>query len=96
MHFKVPHTTTQAEAVQKVKKALEEARPHFKDEAAINEERWEGDIFHFDVTLKGKSIIGTLEVTDADFIFDAKLPLMWRMFEGMIEKEMAKQVQALQ
>ena len=95
MHFKVPHKTTKTEAKQKVKDALEDARPHMKDQVLINEEKWEADTFHFNVTLQGKEIIGALEVTDLDFILDAKLPLLWRMFEGRIEKEITKHVETL-
>lgn len=95
MHFKIAHKTTKTEATQRVKDALEQSRPHLKGEIVVNSEKWEGNTFHFDVTLKGKGITGTLDITESDFILDAKLPLMWRMFEGMIEREIAKQVQSL-
>ncbi|MFZ2555902.1 MAG: polyhydroxyalkanoic acid system family protein [Minisyncoccia bacterium] len=95
MHFKIAHKTTKTEATQRVKDALEQARPHMKGQLDVNSEKWEGNTFHFDVALKGKTITGTLEVTETDFVLDAKLPLMWRIFEGMIEKEIAKQVQSL-
>ncbi len=95
MHFKIAHKTTKTEATQRVKDALEEARPHLKDEVIINSEKWENSTLHFDVSLKGKNITGTMEVTESDFVLNAKLPLMWRIFEGMIEKEIAKQVQML-
>lgn len=81
--------------MQKVKKALDDARPQMKDQAVINSEKWEENTLHFDVTVQGKHITGTLEVSETDFILDAKLPLLWRMFEGMIEKEIAKQIQLL-
>ncbi len=95
MHFKIPHKTTKTDAKVKVQKALEEARPHLAGHATITSEKWEGDTFHFSVDLQGKSITGTLAITESDFILDAKLPLLWRMFEGRIEKEIAKQVAQL-
>ena len=95
MHFTIPHNTTQDAALTKVKRALEEAKPHLKDQATLNEERWAGNTLHFDVSLQGKNITGTLEVTPTDMVVNAKLPLMWRMFEGMIQKQIAQQVQAL-
>lgn len=95
MHFKAPHKKTKTEAKQRVKDALEEARPHMHGQVEIIEEKWEGDTFHFSVNLQGKEVTGTLEVTETDFILDAKLPLLWRMFEGRIEKEIRKQVDAL-
>ena len=95
MHFDIAHKTTKTAAKQRVKDALEQARPHMKDQVVINEEKWEGDTFHFAVKLQGKDVTGTLEVTETNFVLDAKLPLMWRLFEGRIEKEIAKQVQAM-
>jgi hypothetical protein len=95
MHFQVAHKKTKTEARQKVKDALEAARPQLKGQAEIKEERWEGDTFHFVVDLQGKQVTGTLVVTDSEFVIDAKLPLLWRLFEGRIEKEIAKQVAGL-
>ena len=95
MHFKIPHKTSKLQALVKVKQALADAKPHLKDQATIDEERWEENTLHFAATLQGKQITGTLEVTDTDFIIDAKLPLLWRMFEGRIESMIAGQVKAL-
>ncbi|OGG60767.1 hypothetical protein A2765_01480 [Candidatus Kaiserbacteria bacterium RIFCSPHIGHO2_01_FULL_56_24] len=95
MHFQISHTKTKTEAKQKVKDAIEGARPHMKEQVVVKEERWDGDTFHFLVDLQGKQVTGTLLVTDTDFIIDAKLPLLWRLFEGRIEKEIAKQVAGL-
>ncbi len=95
MHFNIAHKTTKTEAKQRVKDGLEQARPHLKDQAEILKEEWEGDILAFEVLVQGKKISGTLAVTDTEFVIDAKLPLMWRLFEGTIEREIAKQVQAL-
>jgi hypothetical protein len=95
MHFKVPHKTTKTEAKQRVKDALEQARPHMKGQAEINKEEWQGDTLHFDVNLQGKNVTGTIEITEMEIVMNAKLPLMWRLFEGRIEKEIAKQVAQL-
>lgn len=95
MHFNIPHNMSQDAAITRVKRALEDAKPHMKDQATLNEERWEGATLHFDVALQGKNITGTLEVTETEFVINAKLPLMWRMFEGMVQKEIQKQVQQL-
>lgn len=95
MHFKVPHKTTKTAAKQRVKDSLEQARPHMQGQVEINKENWEGDTLHFDVNLQGKNVTGTLEVTEMDIVLNAKLPLMWRLFEGWIEKEISKQIAAL-
>lgn len=95
MHLQIPHKTTKTEAKQKIKDALEEARPHAKGQVEILKEEWSGDTFHFALLVQGKEITGTLLVTDMDLTLDAKLPLLWRMFEGRIEKEIAKQVEQM-
>ncbi len=95
MHLQIPHKSNKISALTKVKKALQEGKSQLGAYATIDEERWEGDILHFAATLQGKQITGTLHVTDKDFVIDAKLPLLWRMFEGRIEKMLAEQVKSL-
>lgn len=95
MHIQVPHKKLKSEAKQKIKDAIEEARPHMVGQAEIKKEEWSGDVLSFAVLVQGKEITGTLEVTESDFVLDAKLPLLWRMFEGRIQKEVAKQVEQM-
>jgi hypothetical protein len=95
MHIAIPHKFSRSEAVKRVKKALEDARPQFADKVDIHEERWEGDMLHFDFTAQGQRIGGTLAIEDSTYVFDAKLPLMLRMFEGRIEKEIKAQIDKL-
>lgn len=70
---------------------LVEAKPRLAGNADIEEERWEGDTLHFAFTTQGQRIEGQLEVTDKEFVLNAKLPLMLRMFEGRIEKMIQEQ-----
>jgi hypothetical protein len=95
MHIQIPHKANKITALTKVKKALHEGRSQLNGMATIEEERWEGDTLHFAVTLQGKKITGTLLVNDKDFVIDAKLPLMWRIFEGRIEKMIGEQVKSM-
>lgn len=64
-------------------------------QAKILKEEWQGNTLAFEVEIQGKKVSGSLNITDTDYVFDATLPLMWRLFEGKIEKEIQKQVQAL-
>jgi len=96
MHLQIPHKTTQSEALARVKHGLDEVRPKLSEQKAeIHEERWDGDTLHFDATAQGQRINGTLQVTATDFVLDAKLPLMLRLFEGRIEKEIMAKVSEL-
>ena len=89
------HTRRRSSRRRKAKEALEHARPQLKGNGTITEERWDGSTFHFAADLQGKTVTGTLAVTDTDFVIDAKLPLMWRLFEGRIEKMILEQVKQM-
>lgn len=92
MHIAIPHKFTKTEAVSRVKNALEMAKPQAAEKVKITEERWEGSTLHFDMLAEGNRIHGTFAVQDDQFVLDAKLPLMWRLFEGRIEKELGEQI----
>ncbi len=95
MHLEIPHTYSQAAAVAKVKKTLDDARPELAGKAEITEERWDGDTLHFAFTAQGQNIGGQLQVKEKEFILDAKLPLMMKLFEGKIEKMISEQARQL-
>lgn len=96
MHLQIPHKMPSKDrAVAKIKTALAQNKAQIAEHAAINEERWEGDTLHFAVDLQGKTITGTLGITDTEYVLDATLPLLWRMFEGQIESEVKKQVEGM-
>jgi hypothetical protein len=91
MHLILPHKFTQAEATVRVKRVLSDTKPQLEGKATIEEERWEGNILHFAFTAQGQNVTGQLEVRDNEFVLDATLPLVLRMFEGRIEKMIAEQ-----
>jgi len=91
MHIKLPHKYSKDDAITRIKRMLVDAKPQLADKAEIEEERWEGDTLHFAFTAQGQHITGQLEVKDGEFILDAKLPLMLKLFESKIEKMIAEQ-----
>jgi len=95
MHFNFPHKTTKTAAKDKIEATLRDHRAEIAQHAKITREEWEGNTLNFAVDLQGKTITGTLEITETDYILDATLPLLWRMFEGKIEKEVRKQVEGM-
>lgn len=95
MHLQIPHKLTQPEAIEKVKASLEAARPQMAGQVNIEKEEWDGNKLNFAFTAQKQHITGTLVVEDKDFVVDAKLPLMLRMFEGKIEKMIGEQVKTL-
>ena len=83
-------------AILKVKTALMQSKAQIAEQAKFNKEEWDAEgVFHFDVELQGKTITGTLTTTDKEYIVDAKLPLLWRMFEGRIESEAKKYIEQM-
>src|SRR3990167_7386998 len=95
MHLNIAHTFSQQEATQRIKAAINEARSKLGDKGSIDEERWEGTTLHFAVSGQGQHVSGTLEIKDKEFILDAKLPFMLRLFEGKIEKAILEQAKQL-
>jgi hypothetical protein len=95
MHFQVPHQMTASKARGRVNAMLNQYRGQIMQQAKIIKEEWKGDKLVFEVEIQGKKVTGYLDITDTDYIFDATLPLMWRLFEGKIEKEIQKQVAAM-
>ena len=95
MHIEIPHKTNQAAAVARVKQGLIQARPHLPADVKIQKEEWNNSMLSFDILAQGKEITGTVRITDSDYIIDAKLPLLWRVFEGRIEKMIKEQAQGM-
>ncbi len=86
MQFKFPHNTTKTEAINRIKKTLDESRSKINENATDVKEEWQGDVLHFGFTAQGQHIEGTLTTTDTDFEIYAKLPLALRLFEGTIQR----------
>jgi hypothetical protein len=95
MHLQIPHKSSRVAAKNKIILALQHGRSQLPKEVSVDEERWSGDTLNFAGTLQGKQITGTLLVTDKDFVIDAKLPLLWRIFEGRVEKMIGEQIQSM-
>jgi len=91
MHFEIPHKDSAPTAVAKIKQALNQSRGELQKHATGITEKWEGNTLHFGATVQGSTITGTLDIKDEVFVIDAKLPLLWRMFEGRIEKMIQEQ-----
>lgn len=68
MHAQIPHRFSKQEAVPRVKKALEEARPQFSSHITLVEEVWEGNIHRFTFEIQAKKVEGTLEVAGTEFM----------------------------
>lgn len=96
MHLVISHKFGSATlAKERVMAALADAKPTLAGKGEIDKEEWSGNTLTFMVSGQGQQISGTLEVTDTQFILDATLPLMLRMFEGRIEQMIESQANNL-
>lgn len=95
MQLKLKHEDSQAAAVARIKNALRQHRAEILKNAPDAEERWEGNVLHFAATVQKQHFSGTLTVLDREFDVYLKLPLMMRMFEGRIKKQIEEQAKGL-
>ena len=95
MQFKFPHKTNKIEAITRIKKLLVEQQAKIAENATVDKAEWNDNVLTFAFTAQGTHITGTVTVTDTDFDIYAKLPLMYRLFEGQIEKAIAAEAAKL-
>lgn len=95
MQFKIKHKTSKFEAMQRIKKMLVDQRKQIEENATDVKTEWKDNVLEFAFTAQGTHISGTLTVTDHEFDVYAKLPLMYRLFEGTIEKMVAAEAAKL-
>ena len=81
--------------MQRIKKMLIDQRKQIEANATDVKTEWKNDVLEFEFTAQGKHISGTLTVTDREFDVYAKLPFMYRLFEGQIEKMVAAEAAKL-
>jgi putative polyhydroxyalkanoate system protein len=91
MRIAVPHNTTKAEARKRVDQRLQNLLGQFSHHAEDLEHDWTGDTLRFKGKAKGLKVEGTVEITDAAMIVDAKLPLIAMAFEGKIREAVQKE-----
>jgi putative polyhydroxyalkanoate system protein len=95
MRIAVPHFTTQQEARKRVEARLDDLVAQFGHNADERQHEWTGDTLRFKGKAKGLKVEGTLEITPAEVIIDAKLPFIANMFEGRIRSTVQKEADAL-
>lgn len=95
MRIAVDHRTTRAKARQIVERKLGELLSQFGDKADDVQHEWFGDTLRFKGKARGFTIEGTLEVTDAAMIIDAKLPFLAKPFEGRIRQTVEREAEAI-
>jgi hypothetical protein len=95
MQFSIPHKESKIAAMTRVKKALQQSREQLASHVSDMTESWSDNVLTFGFTVQKNNITGTVTVTDHTYDIYAKLPFVWRLFEGRIEKAIKEQVSQL-
>ncbi len=95
MQIQVPHQFTKQGAITQINRALQEAESKLQGQATIDRAEWEGETLMYAVTVQGAKISGSVEVLDTSFDITIKLPLMLRLFEGRIKKQIEEQLKQM-
>lgn len=95
MRIAVPHHTSKDLARGKVDQRLGQVLSQFGGHAEEIEHEWLGDRMRFKGKARGLAVEGTIDVTDAEIILDAKLPLVAKMFEGRIRQAVEREADAM-
>lgn len=95
MRIAVPHNISKDIARSKVEQRLDALLAQFGAQAQDVQHEWSGDTLRFKGKARGLSVEGTVEVTDAAVVFDAKLPLIAMPFEGRIRDAVQKEADSL-
>ena len=84
MRIAVNHHTSKELARHQVEQKLGQLLGQFSHQADDLHHEWIGDELHFKGKARGLSVAGTVQVTPAEVIIDAKLPFIAMPFEGKI------------
>ncbi|HYI09397.1 MAG TPA: polyhydroxyalkanoic acid system family protein [Thermoanaerobaculia bacterium] len=95
MRIAVPHNTTKDLARRKVDQKLDGLLSQFGGHAEDFSHEWRGDTLRFKGKARGLKLEGTVEVTGAEVIFDAKLPFMALPFEGRIREAIHREADSM-
>jgi predicted metal-dependent hydrolase len=95
MRIAVPHNMKREEARKRVDQRLSSLLGQFGHQAEEMEHEWDGDTLRFKGKAKGLKVHGTVEVTDAEIVVDAKLPFIAMPFEGRIREAVQKEADTM-
>ncbi len=95
MKIAVPHHMTAEQARIRVEQKLAQLLTQFGARAEDLSQEWAGNTLQFKGKARGFSLEGTVEVTDAEVVIDANLPLMAKPFEGRIRQAVEREADAM-
>src|ERR1700692_1151530 len=91
----VPHRLRQDEALNRIKRKLEQVKQQYGDMISDLREEWAGNTGTFSFSAMGFSISGTLNVKASEVELNGNLPSTAIIFKGMIESAIRERLSTL-
>lgn len=88
----IPHTLTQDEAANRLKKKLEFARAQFQAQLTDFREEWCDHAFSFGFKALGMAVSGKVTIEPSNVKLDAQLPMAAAFFKKTIEDRVRQEV----
>lgn len=91
----VPHRLSEAEALGRIQRLLEETKDRYATYFSDLQESWSGNDGRFSVKAMGFNAAGTVSVKPAQVAIAADLPLAATPFKGRIEQAIREEAERL-
>ena len=85
IHVTVPHQLSQDEALQRIQRAIAQAKSQNPDKIRDLQDSWDGYVGAFSGKAMGYSATGTLTVNSPDVVVEGSIPVFASPFKGTIE-----------
>lgn len=95
MNFSIPHFITKEEALPRIKRLIGDLRIRYSEQIGDAHETWTSTRAHFDLTVQGVTITGTLAVDDAEVRITVEYPAALAPFSDRIERYIRDEAEAL-
>ena len=92
MQIQLPHKLSRDAAKKRINDMLVEHKSQIAEHATDVTTAWDADTLSFSFTAQGQSFSGTVAIDDTQYDVYVKLPLRYKLFEGMIERQIKSEM----
>jgi len=91
----LPHALGSAEALARMQQFVTRLATQYAHHISHAEQRWEGNVGHFELHLMGFPVSAVVTVGEADVRMEGTMPWAAALFRGRIEETIRREVAAL-
>jgi hypothetical protein len=95
MHLSIPFFIPREEALFRIKRLIGDLRIRYAEQIEDAHETWTMSRAHFDLTVRGITVTGTLAVEEHDVRIALEYPSILSPFSGMMERYIREEAEAL-